>query len=130
MLRLPTVLLRHQTKAGVHHDWLLADPRDPSGRLWTARVAPPSRDWPALRSWRLTVLPPHRRRYLTYQGPVASVGGSVRRIDAGTFVPLRWTSRVILIDLSLRDCAGLVRLEATASGAWRATLLRQETSLT
>src|SRR5690349_7523608 len=73
MLRLPTVLLRHEAPDGSHYDWLLADPRtahDPESRLWTARVMEPSSRWAELGMWDLQPIGAHRRIYLTYEGPI------------------------------------------------------------
>jgi len=40
--------------------------------------------WPIEKSARLTRLGDHRRDYLTYQGPLTNVRGSVRRVAEGT----------------------------------------------
>ncbi|MEM6507527.1 MAG: hypothetical protein AAF711_18975, partial [Planctomycetota bacterium] len=68
MYRLQTAILEHTTAAGVHHDWLIEDPRlpnphAPDTKLWTARVTPPPHHWPGLKRFDLTVIPPHRRTY-------------------------------------------------------------------
>ncbi len=126
MLELPTVLLRHDSPAGLHHDWLLGDPQlvdDPEARLWTARVGPPSTDWTALGSWDLEPIQPHRRHYLTYQGPLSNGRGTVQRVDEGSFVPLIWTDRRILIDLTMRHCTGRIELTRLSPTHWRARLI-------
>jgi hypothetical protein len=126
---LPTVLLRHETAGGVHHDWLMADPRksaDPESRLWTGRVGPPSRDWADLGTWPVQPIGAHRRDYLTYEGPLSGGRGRVTRVDEGTFVPLDWTKTRILIDLKFRHCQGRVELVPIDQGLWRATLSASE----
>lgn len=93
MLAVPTALLLHTTAAGDHHDWLLGDPaRWPTAgaRLWTARVQPGSWAWAAVGRFELTPLPPHRPRYLWYEGPISGDRGQVRRVDAGYALVLRW----------------------------------------
>ncbi|MDR3183054.1 MAG: hypothetical protein LBT89_09085 [Planctomycetaceae bacterium] len=42
------------------------------------------------------LLPPHRKAYLNYEGEVSGNRGSVRRIDAGTYVAL--SPDVFLLD--------------------------------
>lgn len=113
MKRLPMVVLRHQTPDGVHFDWLLAAPTDPLGLLWAARILYPSNLWPALSSWSVQKIAPHRRRYLTYEGPldVPSQGrGSVQRIDQGWHLPLLWSESRLLLRINLSRCAGTVQI--------------------
>lgn len=118
MLLLPTVLLRHDRQRDTHYDWLLADPRHPGGPLWTWRCAWPSWRWRDMASWPLTVLPPHRQRYLRYQGPLSGHRGSVTRVDQGSFIPLAWNEHHRLIDLRLGHCACQVTLWRTSPGLW------------
>ncbi len=117
MLRLPTVLLRHETHHGYHHDWLMAAPRtawQTHARLWTARLAPPSRHWASLGIWQFQLIHPHRTKYLTYQGPLAPRDGrsrgQVRRVDRGTFVPCLWTDHRIVIDVAMCHFRGRVEV--------------------
>lgn len=94
MLCVPTTLLLHTTREGDHHDWLLGDPASGpgrgTGRLWTARVAPPSWAWAESGRFAVTPLPPHRPCYLRYEGPISGDRGHVRRVDAGYAWVLRW----------------------------------------
>jgi hypothetical protein len=54
----------------------------PGGLLQTWRAP----EWPITGTVRLTPLAPHRREYLTYEGPVAgNRGGDVTRVAEGTF---------------------------------------------
>ena len=99
MTLLPTVLLRHEGAAPgepPHHDWLIADPTrpgDPGASLWTVRVHPAWDAWPEWGVMRMTPLPPHRRRYLTWQGELTGGRGRVLRVDRGTIEPWVWTGR-------------------------------------
>ena len=104
---LRTAILEHTTANGVHHDWLIEDPTlsDPKAhhaRLWTARVTPPPGDWPSLQRFDLTILPPHRRHYLTYQGPVSGDRGKVKRLASGTCYATLWSASRIILNLQLR----------------------------
>ncbi|MEM9020545.1 MAG: hypothetical protein AAGC44_08275 [Planctomycetota bacterium] len=97
MHTLATAILEHTTDQGVHHDWLiedpsLANPYAPDARLWTARFIPPPTHWPGLGCFELEVLPPHRRAYLTYQGPVRANRGRVRRVASGLVVAELWSA--------------------------------------
>jgi hypothetical protein len=144
---LPTVLLRHDLGASGHYDWLLADPRtaaDPAARLWTARVQHPSSAWASLGSWDLESIAPHRRHYLTYEGPIGAGGevdgsledaqakrgaadrGSVRRVDEGTFIPRVWDDDRFVIELLFRQFTGLVTAERVSPTLWRARLMDAE----
>lgn len=102
MQPLRTAILEHTTATGVHHDWLIEDPRlpdpqSPTARLWTARITAPPTDWPKLKRFDLTVIGPHRRHYLTYQGPVPNNRGHVKRLAAGTCEAKLWSeSRIVL----------------------------------
>ena len=128
MLCLPTALLLHTTEQGCHYDWLMGDPTDPKGRLWTARVNHPAELWPTLGSLNLTVLPAHRRHYLTYQGPVAPRRGQVRRVDQGWHTPLRWTGRDILTAVCFEHTRMTLHLTAQSRNRWRAIVLESPRS--
>ncbi|MEM9346364.1 MAG: hypothetical protein AAGB26_07090 [Planctomycetota bacterium] len=96
MYRLQTAIVEHTTPAGVHHDWLIEDPRlpnphAPDAKLWTARVTPPPQHWPKLKRFDFTVIPPHRRIYLDYQGPVSGNRGDVKRLAKGTCYATIWS---------------------------------------
>ena len=119
---LPTVLLRHQTISGSHYDWLMVDPRDPEGPLWTGRTGISSRGWALARRWEVEEIAPHRRLYLTYEGPISSGRGSVDRIDQGQILPQLWTGHRIVLDLSMTCCRGLVQLVRIGPKRWRAHL--------
>jgi hypothetical protein len=82
-LRRFVVLHHHQIEhpefAGPHFDWMWEE--DSTGPLTTLRCP----NWPPLIGDRLAELDPHRRIYLTYEGPVSNNRGRVDRILAGTF---------------------------------------------
>ena len=121
MLRLPVVLIRHETRHGSHFDWLLGDPRCPKGALWAARVRAPSSCWGGV--WRLQRIAPHRRRYLTYEGLLTDGRGQVRGIDRGWFVPLLWTDDKMIIDLAMFHVRGLVAMNRLTSDRYRAAMM-------
>jgi len=121
MLRLPVVLLRHETRQGSHFDWLLGDPRCPQGALWAVRVRVPSGCWGGV--WGLQRIAPHRRRYLTYAGPLTDGRGQVYRVDRGWFVPLLWTDQKKVIDLAMCDARGLVAIHRLTSDRYRAAMM-------
>jgi hypothetical protein len=129
MMVLPTVLLRHQAHglspavpAGTHYDWLMGDPADPGGRLWAARTEAPSDAWERLRQWDLHELPPHRRIYLDFEGPLSGGRGIVARVDQGTATPVLWSGSRRVLDLRLDRCRGRVVLVRLGPDLWRAQL--------
>lgn len=126
MLTVPTALLLHRTADGSHHDWLLGTPdylQAPDTRLWTARVVPPSRHWRGLGSFGLTVIAPHRRAYLDYQGTISGGRGSVIRIDRGTAVIRLWSSGRIVWDVRMRDFTGTIEAKKLAGNNWGAAVV-------
>lgn len=113
MQTLATAILEHTTDQGVHHDWLIEDPtraypRAPQARLWTARVLPPPAHWAALGRFDLKILPPHRRHYLTYQGPVPGNRGRVQRIATGTVRPMLWSPARLRLAVQLPGFTGII----------------------
>lgn len=125
MHALRTAVLEHTTDQGVHHDWLiqdptLPDPNAPQARLWTARVLPPPWQWPELGRFELEVIPPHRRIYLDYQGPIANHRGRVTRVAQGQCVPRLWSRDRIVIDLRIYETAQMLDLRRLADARWLA----------
>lgn len=123
MLNVPTALLLHRTATGRHHDWLIGTPAyyaDPSSGLWAARVLPDDRDWRGVRSFLLTPLPPHRRAYLTYQGPISRGRGSVMRVDQGSALIGIWTGERLELDVRMRGFQGRIRAWRLREDLWRA----------
>lgn len=120
---LPTVILHHLERTASHYDWLLANPTDPTGLLWTARLTTPPQHWRATRSFHLELIAAHRRAYLKYQGLISHNRGRVVRIDEGVVHPLLWTESRAMLDVRTRLFAGRVELRRDAPAHWRARVL-------
>jgi hypothetical protein len=123
---LATAIIEHTTATGVHYDWLiedpsLEDPQSPHARLWTARVYHPPAHWAAVKRLDLQVLPPHRRAYLTYQGPVSGDRGRVRRIASGVIHPLLWTPSRLRLSADLDNFTGIIDAHDLGAARWLAT---------
>lgn len=127
MHSLRTAILQHTTAAGVHHDWLIEDPRLPdpkaqNARLWTARVAPPPQDWPKLKRFELTAIAPHRRHYLTYQGEVPGNRGRVRRLASGTCFAKLWSDQRIVLTMRTYSVTLEIQMQRQSDERWSALL--------
>lgn len=125
MHALHTAILEHTTPTGVHHDWLIEDPRlpnpkAPDARLWTARIAPPPEDWAKLKRFDLTVIPPHRRHYLTYQGPVSGDRGHVKRLARGTCFVSLWSEQRIVLTMQTESMKIEMELIRQSGDHWLA----------
>lgn len=127
---LPTALLRHERRDDTHFDWLIQPPLStncPAGMLWCGRVDRPWRQWVSLGTFLLTPLPPHRRRYLTYQGPVSDGRGHVTQVGRGTVQAHVWTPTRMLLTLRYPDDHGMnlstraLCLDRLAPDRWRVT---------
>lgn len=95
-------ILEH-THQGIHWDFLVED----GDALRTWAVDAPivaDADLPA------RALPPHRRVYLDYEGPISGDRGTVLRFDAGTCRVLTWDEDHARIELFGRQLVGLVEL--------------------
>ena len=123
MHRLPTALLRHESAAGLHYDWLLTDPNNVKGKLWTGRVALPSHQWQHVRSFDVESSVPHRREYLTYQGAISNSRGHVTRTDQGSIAIELWSVSRIVVQIHMQHFAGRLDLRQCSSQLWRATRL-------
>ena len=104
---LRSVLLLHTRRQDTHVDWLLENPHDPRGPLIAYRLPATLRHGLREGAWTITPLPPHRRRYLTYQGPIAEGRGWVVQLAGsdGTATSWRdsrrrWRSREFDLSLS------------------------------
>lgn len=124
MQRLACVILRHASSRGCHYDWLLEQPvaREAS-LLWAARSAHAPQAWSAVGHWTLDALPPHRRLYLNYQGPLSRQRGRVVRVDEGWCLDLLWTPHRLLVDVHLRNFTGRIELHRIAQDRWSAHVL-------
>ncbi len=110
----PTTLLAHHAPEGFHYDWLIDPPpaaadaipangpasRPASGhadrpasapKLWTARIGLLWSDWPAPGELQAHALPPHRRRYLNWSGPLSGGRGRVEVAARGQIDIAHWT---------------------------------------
>jgi hypothetical protein len=112
----PFVLLYHTLSDNPHWDLCL----DMGDTLATWRLeADPCREnlatpVPARR------IADHRRAYLDYEGPVSGDRGHVRRVDRGTWRPIRRTPTSWQIHLEGEHVKGLFELPATdEAGAMR-----------
>ncbi|WP_254508357.1 DNA polymerase ligase N-terminal domain-containing protein [Anatilimnocola floriformis] len=108
------VILHHRLPAesgrGDHFDLMLED--GPGGLLtWAVAKIPSSREQPAEQ------LPPHRRDYLTYEGPISNNRGEVQRVAAGTFEWLRRDEAEVRVRLTSMELSGELALRRQA-GAW------------
>lgn len=120
MAKLATVLLLHETQGASHYDWLLTDPADPDGLLWTARTDAPSDQWATLGKWSIEPIAPHRRHYLTYEGDIGQGRGTVRRVDEGTFEVIQWADQRIEIELETNNFRGRVAITPSQDNHWQA----------
>jgi len=123
MQSLPTVLLRHITRTDTHYDWLLADPRDPNGKLWTARCPLPAEHWRSAGTWLVEPIHLHRRLYLTYQGSLSDGRGSVLRVDEGWFRSRMWTGSRIVTDVRFCGFEGCVEWSRLGGRYWKAAVI-------
>jgi len=123
MGELPCVLLRHEAHGGTHYDWLLVDPADPGGPLWTARVGHPSGSWATIGRWTGTVIGRHRRVYLTRQGPIGGGRGRVWRVDSGHHEAELWAASRWVLRVRMREFAGVVEGRRLAGNFWGVTVL-------
>lgn len=125
---LPTTLLRHETAAGPHYDWLIVPPGGrlgPRGALWTARVDRHWDTWDQLGRLSLTALPPHRRRYLSWQGPLTGGRGHVYTAGQAAAEPSLWAENRIELTLHRPGAAEIkLCLEHLADARWRAVVRR------
>jgi len=120
-----TVVLHHAAPGHPHHDWLMEVPHDPGGALFAARVALAPAAWPAAGHLHLEPLPPHRRAWLSREGPVSGGRGRARRVAAGAFTCGLWTPHRIELELRLGPVAGHLRL-TRAGTVWEAVLTSPE----
>ena len=127
MLTLRCVILLHIRRGERHWDWLMDDPDPlapaPAAPLWAARCDRPPHLWaaPHAAAMLLTPLPPHRRRYLTYQGPLTDGRGTVVRVAEGHARPLLWSASRRIVTLTLHGMAPLtLDLTRLTPDRWRA----------
>ncbi|WP_435019655.1 DNA polymerase ligase N-terminal domain-containing protein [Tundrisphaera sp. TA3] len=109
-------ILEHHHQ-GVHWDFLIED--GDALRTW-AIDAPivAGADLPARE------LPPHRRIYLNYEGPISGDRGTVRRWDRGECLVLAWDEGRVVVDLRGDQLVGVADLRRAEDPPSRGWLLR------
>lgn len=130
---LATVLLKHENPPAPdvdHFDWMLTNPDDPHGLLWTGRVMTPVEQWNRLDGFEFLEIHPHRRLYLSYEGAIAPspdqphlARGSVRRIACGSFSPLLWQQERRRLELRMAQAQGIMEMIRHHAGSWQCRLL-------
>ncbi len=125
MHNLATVILRHRTRTGSHYDWLIDQSHTTPTRhpLTAMRLPHPPPCWLAAGAMVGDALPPHRRRYLRFQGSLTDHRGSVVRVDGGRCLALQWTDHQRLLAVRTRDFRGLMLCMRLRSMRWRAHAL-------
>lgn len=123
------VLLHHTLTGGSHYDWLLEHPTTPPGGLLEAvRLPQPADRWLAVGTMLAVALPPHRRRYLRFQGSLSGRRGRVLRIDRGRCQPLLWTDHRRLLTVTTTLFHGLVHWTRLGAERWRLASLSEDTA--
>jgi hypothetical protein len=108
-------LLEHRQAVGVHWDFLAEV--SPTGRLLTWRLA--SNPLTASGAIESQVLPPHRRVYLDYQGPISGGRGVVSRLDRGQLDWLLLSPGHWRFMLRGETLTGNVEIVALPRGIWK-----------
>jgi hypothetical protein len=119
------VLLHHECPPGFskssHWDFMLE--LGDVLQTWELRVLPSS--WQqalgcssesATLSVTVTQLPDHRLEYLTFEGPISKVRGSVTRVAEGIFQTLKVKEKKLVISLDGETITGIVTLSQMAEG--------------
>lgn len=129
MLIRQTIVHEHRRTADRHFDWMIDDPADLSRastrELVTFRLPVGPAMWPVKPIMQIVALPPHRRAYLTLRANHLSDGrGQVRVADRGRVMIRRWTASHRILEVELRDFAGIVTLSKSGGGEfWQMQLL-------
>jgi hypothetical protein len=127
------VLLRHECppQMGKPSHWDLMLER--GGALWTWSLLRLPAAWRAAgtaagdggeRSVAATRLADHRRRYLTYEGPLSENRGDVSRVDQGAFEFISDDEGALVLDLSGRTLRGRITLTRREGDQWQLALPR------
>jgi len=124
---LQSVLLHHLLGDDTHYDWMFEDPDGAPGetRLLTWRIDIPSDQW-ADAEVGLVELPPHRRAYLEYEGPVSGDRGRVIRVDRGSVVVESRETDSLELFVSMGGFRGRVLLHRETQESWCATFKSQD----
>ncbi|MBN2291018.1 MAG: hypothetical protein JXM70_01255 [Pirellulales bacterium] len=109
------VVLRHDTPAGLHWDFML----EFAGalRTWALQEEPTvTQTIPA------HTLPDHRLAYLDYEGPVSGDRGSVSQFDTGTFETVECKDELVIVQLAgtkLTGRAVVERVSGSCGDGWQ-----------
>lgn len=109
------VILRHrlppESARADHYDLMLEDGES----LLTWAIV----DLPNVQPQTAEELPPHRREYLTYEGPVSSNRGHVARVALGTFEWLQRHEGQLIVATQDSTRAAELHLERLEGKSWR-----------
>lgn len=105
------VVLRHEGP-NPHWDWLFET--GPTLRTFKSTALPDLAGAP----FEAVELPPHRRLYLEYEGPVGKGRGWVAQLDAGYFLGNAAANSTIELDLRGRHFRGRLRLRQLDDAKW------------
>ncbi|WP_425614510.1 DNA polymerase ligase N-terminal domain-containing protein [Anatilimnocola sp. NA78] len=67
-------------------------------------------------------LPPHRRAYLDYEGPVSNNRGTVKRIDRGVYEWVRQSADELLARIEGEQLRGLLLIQRRHEQMWEVSL--------
>lgn len=114
------VILRHTGHGDEHWDFMLET--DDALATWQCSADPA--DLSPGQGLVCKQLPPHRRAYLTYEGPVRQGRGQVRRTEAGTYEDTSTKENERNLFLRGQTMTGRFALQREAAGdAWRLSRL-------
>ena len=107
------VILHHVMPSGSarasHWDWMFE--RDGVLATWAVDTLP----GPTLIEARQ--LPDHRLEYLRYEGTIRGGRGTVRRVDEGTYEPVAWTPRRVVVSLEGKQWRGTAIFQRVESSS-------------
>lgn len=112
------VILHHRLPPGSdrsdHYDLMFED----GEALLTWAIA----DLPSEQPQTAEELPPHRREYLTYEGPVSNNRGQVVRVAAGSFAWLQRQDGQLIAAIQASALTGELHLERLEGTTWRLSM--------
>ncbi len=114
------VVLRHETRDGVHWDLMLD--RGAVLATWRLAEAPSSDGGAVIEAERIG---DHRRSYLEYEGPVSRDRGTVRRLDAGEYRLVRESLAELEVEFEGEVLRGRYGLSAKGLGRPSEWVLRR-----
>jgi len=111
------VTQHHRCDEGDHYDWML----EAGDSLITFRLPVPLDDMPVGRAVSIRRLSDHRRRYLTYEGPISGGRGEVRIDDRGTYETAGDPTEAAVVHLAGERVSGGFSLQRIAGDEYRLT---------